>query len=135
MPTVQVRYIVHDIDAAITFYTEQLGFTLVMHPSPPFAMLTRGDLRLVLSAPNPTAGGGQAMPDGRKQEPGGWNRFAIEVADLAAMVERLRRAGARFRNEIVTGVGGRQILLEDPSGNPIELFEPLIPEARLDRPE
>jgi catechol 2,3-dioxygenase-like lactoylglutathione lyase family enzyme len=134
MATVQVRYIVHDVQAAIPFYTEQLGFKLVMHPSPPFAMLTRGDLRLVLSAPNPMGGGGQSMPDGRKQEPGGWNRFAVEVTDLAAEVERLRRAGARFRNEIVTGVGGKQILVEDPSGNPIELFEPLIPEARLDPP-
>src|SRR5690242_14728584 len=106
MATVQVRYIVHDVDAAIAFYTQQLGFRLEMHPAPPFAMLSRGDLRLVLSAPNPMGGGGQSMPDGRKPEPGGWNRFAIEVPDLAAMVERLRKAGARFRNEIVTGVGG-----------------------------
>jgi catechol 2,3-dioxygenase-like lactoylglutathione lyase family enzyme len=102
-----------------------------MHPAPAFAMLTRSDLRLVLSAPNPSAGGGQPMPDGRRQEPGGWNRFAIEVSDLAATVETLRKAGARFRNEIVTGVGGKQILVEDPSGNPIELFEPILPEARL----
>jgi catechol 2,3-dioxygenase-like lactoylglutathione lyase family enzyme len=128
---VQVRYIVNDVDAAIIFYCQQLGFKEVMHPAPTFAMLTRDDLRLVLSAPNPSAGGGQPMPDGRRQEPGGWNRFAIEVSDLAATVERLRRAGARFRNEIVTGVGGRQILVEDPSGNPIELFEPILPEARL----
>ncbi len=131
MTTVQVRYIVHDVDAAIGFYTEQLGFTLDMHPAPPFAMLSRGDLRLVLSAPNPMGGGGQAMPDGRKPEPGGWNRFAIEVEDLGATVDRLRKAGAHFRNEIVTGVGGKQILVEDPSGNPIELFEPTVPEARL----
>jgi len=129
MATVQVRYIVHDVDAAIAFYTEQLGFRLEMHPAPPFAMLSRGDLRLVLSAPNPMGGGGQSMPDGRKPEPGGWNRFAIEVPDLAAMVERLRKAGARFRNEIVTGVGGKQILVEDPSGNPIELFEPTTTSA------
>ena len=134
MATVQVRYIVHDVDAAITFYTEQLGFKLEMHPAPPFAMLSRGDLRLVLSAPNPMGGGGQPMPDGTKPEPGGWNRFAIEVPDLAAMVQRLRKAGARFRNEIVTGVGGKQILVEDPSGNPIELFQPTVPEARLGRP-
>lgn len=132
MATVQVRYIVHDVDAAITFYTEQLGFDLVMHPAPPFAMLTRGDLRLVLSAPNPSGGGGQAMPDGTVPEPGGWNRFTVEVDDLAGTVDRLRAAGARFRNDIVTGVGGKQILVEDPSGNPIELFEPLIDEARLD---
>ena len=129
MATVQVRYIVHDVDAAIAFYTQQLGFRLEMHPAPPFAMLSRGDLRLVLSAPNPMGGGGQSMPDGRKPEPGGWNRFAIEVPDLAAMVERLRKAGARFRNEIVTGVGGKQILVEDPSGNPIELFEPTTTSA------
>jgi catechol 2,3-dioxygenase-like lactoylglutathione lyase family enzyme len=131
MAAVQVRYIVNDVDEAIAFYCQKLGFAEVMHPAPSFAMLTRGDLRLVLSAPNPTAGGGQPMPDGRKQEPGGWNRFAIEVADLSAFVETLRAAGARFRNDIVTGVGGKQILVEDPSGNPIELFEPVIAEARL----
>lgn len=131
MATVQVRYIVRDVDAAIAFYTTHLGFKLEMHPAPPFAMLSRGDLRLVLSAPNPMGGGGQAMPDGTKPEPGGWNRFAVEVDDLAATVEALRRAGARFRNQIVTGVGGKQILLEDPSGNPIELFEPTVPDARL----
>ena len=131
MPTVQVRYIVHDVDAAIAFYTGQLGFNLDMHPAPVFAMLSRGDLRLVLSAPNPSGGGGQSMPDGTRPEPGGWNRFAIEVAHLGKMVETLRGAGARFRNEIVTGVGGKQIILEDPSGNPIEVFEPLIAEARL----
>jgi catechol 2,3-dioxygenase-like lactoylglutathione lyase family enzyme len=131
MATVQVRYIVYDVEAAIAFYTQRLGFELVMHPAPPFAMLSRGDLRLVLSAPNPSGGGGQSMPDGTKPEPGGWNRFAIEVDDLAATVERLRQAGAHFRNDIVTGVGGKQILLEDPSGNPIELFQPTAPEARL----
>ena len=131
MATVQVRYIVNDVDAAIAFYCQKLGFTEVMHPAPAFAMLTRGDLRLVLSAPNPAGGGGQPMPNGSKQEPGGWNRFAIEVADLSATVETLRKGGARFRNDIVTGVGGKQILVEDPSGNPIELFEPTIPEARL----
>jgi catechol 2,3-dioxygenase-like lactoylglutathione lyase family enzyme len=132
MATVQVRYIVRDVDAAIPFYTQQLGFKLDMHPAPPFAMLSRGDLRLVLSAPNAMAGGGQSMPDGTRPQPGGWNRFAIEVADLSAEVERLRRAGVRFRNEIVTGVGGKQILAEDPSGNPIELFEPIRSEARLE---
>src|SRR5215469_1979450 len=131
MATVQVRYIVNDVDAAIAFYCQHLGFKEVMHPAPAFAMLTRGDLRLVLSAPNPSAGGGQPMPDGRNQEPGGWNRFAVEVADIQATVAALRKAGARFRNDIVTGVGGKQILVEDPSGNPIELFEPTVPEARL----
>jgi catechol 2,3-dioxygenase-like lactoylglutathione lyase family enzyme len=94
-------------------------------------MLSRGDLRLVLSAPNPGPGGGQSMPDGTKPEPGGWNRFSVEVADLASTVEVLRKAGVRFRNDIVTGFGGKQILAEDPSGNPIELFEPILPEARL----
>ncbi|HYM24907.1 MAG TPA: VOC family protein [Vicinamibacterales bacterium] len=131
MSTVQVRYIVFDVDAAIAFYTQHLGFTLVMHPAPPFAMLTRGDLRLVLSAPNPAPGGGQAIPGGPAPQPGGWNRFAVEVDDLEAMVASLRRAGARFRNDIVTGVGGKQIILEDPSGNPVELFQPILPEARL----
>ncbi|HET9182605.1 MAG TPA: VOC family protein [Candidatus Angelobacter sp.] len=131
MATVQVRYIVNDVDAAIAFYCGQLGFKEVMHPAPAFAMLVRGDLRLILSAPNPAAGGGQPMPDGAQQRPGGWNRFGIEVEDLTAMVEKLRKAGVRFRNEIVTGVGVKQILVEDPSGNPIELFEPLIVEARL----
>jgi len=130
MSTVQVRYIVHDVGAAIEFYTRHLDFKLEMHPAPPFAMLSRGDLRLVLSAPNPRGGGGQPMPDGTQQSPGGWNRFSIEVADLAAIVQKLREAGARFRNEIVTGVGGKQIIVEDPSGNPIELFEPAIEEAR-----
>ena len=131
MATVQVRYIVHDVDAAIALYTERLGFKLDMHPAPPFAMLSRGDLRLVLSAPNPAPGGGQVMPDGTQPTPGGWNRFAIEVTDLTSTVAELRKAGAHFRNDIVTGVGGKQILLEDPSGNPIELFEPIRPEARL----
>jgi len=128
---VQVRYIVTDVDAAIAFYCERLGFHLDMHPAPAFAMLSRGDLRLVLSAPNPAGGGGQPMPDGTSQKPGGWNRFALEVTDLATMVESLRKVGAHFRNEIVTGVGGKQIIVDDPSGNPIELFEPIIPEAHL----
>ena len=134
MATVQVRYIVTDVDAAIAFYAGQLGFHLDMHPAPPFAMLSRGDLRLVLSAPSAMGGGGRSMPDGTKPEPGGWNRFAIEVQNLEAMVARLRKAGAHFRNEIVTGVGGKQIIVDDPSGNPIELFEPTMPEARL-KPE
>jgi catechol 2,3-dioxygenase-like lactoylglutathione lyase family enzyme len=134
MATVSVRYIVDDVDVAIAFYCERLGFTEVMHPAPTFAMLSRGDLRLVLSAPGGGPGGGQAMPDGRVPQPGGWNRFSLEVADIEAMVAELRKHGAHFRNDIVTGVGGKQILLDDPSGNPIELFEPIRPEASLDRP-
>jgi catechol 2,3-dioxygenase-like lactoylglutathione lyase family enzyme len=134
MATVSVRYIVDDVDAAIEFYCGQLGFTEVMHPAPSFAMLSRGDLRLVLSAPGGGPGGGQAMPDGSLPSPGGWNRFQLEVDDLGATVEALRHAGARFRNEIVEGVGGRQILVDDPSGNPIELFEPTREEARLRPP-
>jgi catechol 2,3-dioxygenase-like lactoylglutathione lyase family enzyme len=131
MAMVSVRYIVNDVDAAIGFYTGLLGFSMLMHPNDMFAMLTRGDLRLVLSVPGNAPGGGQAMPDGRVPEPGGWNRFSIEVPDLAATVQDLRASGATFRNEIVTGVGGKQILVEDPSGNPVELFEPTIGEARL----
>jgi len=131
MATVQVRYIVHDVDAAIAFYCQHLGFKEVMHPAPAFAMLARGDLRLALSAPNPVGGGGQSMPDGTRPQPGGWNRFSVEVDDLAAKVAELRQAGAHFRNDIVTGIGGKQILLDDPSGNPIELFQPILEEARL----
>src|ERR1041385_4716235 len=132
MATVQVRYIVNDVDVALAFYSTQLGFREVMHPAPAFAMLSRGDLRLVLSAPSPASGGGQPMQDGTPQRPGGWNRFAIQVDDLTATVETLRRAGVHFRNDIVTGVGGKQIIVEDPSGNPIELFEPTAAGARLD---
>jgi catechol 2,3-dioxygenase-like lactoylglutathione lyase family enzyme len=132
MTTVSVRYIVHDVDAAIAFYRDLLGFDLVTHPAPPFAMLTRGDLRLLLSGSGGGPGGGsQAMPDGRTPEPGGWNRFSLEVSDLPGTVEKLRAAGVSFRNDIVTGIGGNQILLDDPSGNPVELFEPTRPEARL----
>jgi catechol 2,3-dioxygenase-like lactoylglutathione lyase family enzyme len=131
MAEVSVRYIVHDVDAAIAFYCGQLGFTEVMRPAPPFAMLSRGPLRLVLSAPGGAGGGGRAMPDGTVPEPGGWNRFQLEVEDLEALVARLREAGARFRNDIVRGMGGSQILVEDPSGNPVELFEPSRDEARL----
>jgi catechol 2,3-dioxygenase-like lactoylglutathione lyase family enzyme len=130
MARVSVRYIVDDVDAAIGFYCDQLGFDEVMHPAPTFAMLARGDLRLVLSAPGGGPGGGAAMPDGTMPEPGGWNRFQLEVDDIEATVARLREHGARFRNEIITGVGGRQILVEDPAGNPIELFQPTLPEAR-----
>jgi catechol 2,3-dioxygenase-like lactoylglutathione lyase family enzyme len=131
MATVSVRYIVDDVEAAIAFYRDRLEFTEVMHPGPTFAMLTRGDLRLVLSAPGGGPGGGAPMPDGTMPRPGGWNRFAIEVADLAATVEELRATGVEFRNDIIDGVGGRQIIAEDPSGNPVELFQPTRPEARL----
>jgi catechol 2,3-dioxygenase-like lactoylglutathione lyase family enzyme len=124
MSTVTVRYIVDDVDEAIDFYCRHLGFPEEMHPAPTFAMLFRGDLRLLLSSPGGPGGGSQAMPDGRQPEPGGWNRFELEVSDLAATVEKLRNEGVRFRNDIVTGVGGKQILLDDPSGNPVELFEP-----------
>jgi catechol 2,3-dioxygenase-like lactoylglutathione lyase family enzyme len=129
--TVSVRYIVTDVAQAIAFYTDRLGFHLVMHPAPAFAMLVRGDLRLVLSAPGGGPGGGAAMPDGTLPTPGGWNRFSLQVDDLDATVDDLRAHGARFRNDIVDGVGGRQILVEDPSGNPVELFQPTIPEAEL----
>jgi catechol 2,3-dioxygenase-like lactoylglutathione lyase family enzyme len=131
MATVSVRYIVNDIDAAIGFYTTHMGFSVQMHPNDMFAMLTRGDLRLVLSVPGGGPGGGQAMPDGTTPRPGGWNRFSIEIPDLSTTVTRLRRDGVQFRNNLVTGVGGKQIIAEDPSGNPVELFEPTIPEARL----
>jgi catechol 2,3-dioxygenase-like lactoylglutathione lyase family enzyme len=131
MPTVSVRYIVDDVDAAISFYCERLGFTEVMHPAPTFAMLAREDLRLNLSAPSAVGGGGQAMADGTTPAPGGWNRFALEVADLEAEVARLRSAGVRFRSDVIVGVGGDQVLIEDPSGNPVELFCPNRPEARL----
>jgi catechol 2,3-dioxygenase-like lactoylglutathione lyase family enzyme len=132
MATVTVRYIVDDVDASIDFYCRHLGFRELMHPAPTFAALLRGDLRLVLSAPSPRGGGGQSMPDGTPPSPGGWNRFSLEISDLDAMVGSLRAAGVRFRNEIVTGVGGRQILLEDPSGNPVELFEPAPQEQVAD---
>ncbi|HEY1330601.1 MAG TPA: VOC family protein [Actinomycetota bacterium] len=131
MATVSVRYIVDDVDAAIEFYCKQLGFHEQMHPAPTFAMLSKDDLRLVLTAPGGGPGGGQAMPDGTLPAPGGWNRFQLEVADLNAKVEALRAVGAKFRNDIVVGVGGKQILVEDPSGNPVELFEPTLAEARL----
>ncbi len=120
---VAVRYIVNDIDASIEFYTKLLDFKIVMHPAPEFAILSRGSLRLLLSKPSGRGGGGQAMPDGTAQSPGGWNRFEIEVDDLESTVGRLKSTGCTFRNEIVSGVGGKQILLQDPSGNPIELFQ------------
>jgi catechol 2,3-dioxygenase-like lactoylglutathione lyase family enzyme len=123
MTPVSVRYITDDVDAAVAFYVERLGFTVEMRPGPGFAMLSRGDLRLLLNQPG-AGGAGQSLPDGRTPEPGGWNRFQIEVSNLEREVETLRAAGARFRGEIVTGQGGSQILLDDPAGNPVELFEP-----------
>jgi catechol 2,3-dioxygenase-like lactoylglutathione lyase family enzyme len=121
-PIVNVRYIVNDVDRAIDFYTQHLNFEVAMHPAPGFAALTRGNLQLLLNRPG-AGGAGQAMPDGRVPEPGGWNRIQLEVEDLAGLVEQLKQAGASLRNEIVVGNGGKQILLEDPSGNLIELFE------------
>ncbi|HEX9263139.1 MAG TPA: VOC family protein [Candidatus Binatia bacterium] len=123
MSKVNVRYIVRDVDAAIPFYTDMLGFKLEMHPAPGFASLSRGDLQLLLNRPG-AGGAGQAMPDSQVPAPGGWNRIQIEVEDLETTVDKLKNAGARFRNPIVTGNGGKQILIEDPSGNPIELFQP-----------
>lgn len=125
MSTVTVRYFVTDLDAAVAFYRDLLGFEEEMRPSPEFAMLYRGDLRLLLSVPGGQGGGGTAMPDGTLPEPGGWNRIALQVTDLPATVGELAGKGARFRNDMVTGVGVRQILVEDPSGNLTELFEPL----------
>ena len=124
MTTVNVRYIVRDVEEAIAFYTAHLGFEVQMHPAPGFARLARGDLRLLLNTVGGSGGAAQAMPDGRRPEPGGWNRIQIEVQDLPILVEQIRSAGAHFRNAIVNGNGGKQILLDDPSGNPIELFEP-----------
>jgi catechol 2,3-dioxygenase-like lactoylglutathione lyase family enzyme len=121
---VSVRYIVDDVDAAIAFYTELLGFEVVMRPAPPFAMLARGDLRLLLSQPSGQGGGGQTLADGSTPAPGGWNRFQLVVDDIEGEVERLKSAGASFRSDILIGVGGDQALLEDPSGNAIELFKP-----------
>ena len=124
MSKVNIRYIVKDVDAVIPFYTDMLGFKLDIHPAPGFASLSRGDLQLLLNRPG-AGGAGQAMPDGQVPVPGGWNRIQIEVEDIEATVEKLRRAGGRFRNDIVIGNGGKQVLIEDPSGNPIELFQPL----------
>jgi catechol 2,3-dioxygenase-like lactoylglutathione lyase family enzyme len=119
---VSVRYMVDDVDAAIDFYTRHLGFTLRMSAAPAFADVARGRLRLLLSGPRSSAG--RPMPDGTVPEPGGWNRIHLIVTDIAAEVDRLRAAGLTFRNDIVKGPGGRQILLEDPSGNVVELFQP-----------
>ena len=123
MATVTVRYITDDVDAAVAFYVERLGFDVEMRPGPGFAMLSRGDLRLLLNRPG-AGGAGQPMPDGRRPEPGGWNRIQLEVSDLEREVAALRAAGVSFRGEIVTGRGGSQILVDDPAGNPVELFQP-----------
>jgi catechol 2,3-dioxygenase-like lactoylglutathione lyase family enzyme len=119
---VSVRYMVDDVDEAVVFYTAHFGFTLRSSAAPAFADVVRGNLRLLLSGP--TSSAGRPMPDGRTPEPGGWNRIHLIVDDIAAEVGRLRAAGLTFRNDVVSGPGGRQILLEDPSGNPIELFQP-----------
>jgi catechol 2,3-dioxygenase-like lactoylglutathione lyase family enzyme len=120
--TVNVRYMVDDVDASVDFYTSHFGFTLRSSAAPAFADVVRGNLRLLLSGPSSSAG--RPMPDGRQPSPGGWNRIHLLVDDIEAEVERLRAAGLTFRNDIVTGPGGSQILLDDPSGNPIELFQP-----------
>jgi catechol 2,3-dioxygenase-like lactoylglutathione lyase family enzyme len=122
--TVSVRYIVDDVDEAIPFYTELLGFKVDMHPGPGFASLSRGDLRLLLNRPGGGGGAGQSMQDGRAPAPGGWLRFQIEVADIDATVAQLKAAGASLRSEVITGQGGKQVLVEDPCGNPVELFQP-----------
>ena len=119
---VSVRYMVDDVDASIDFYTKHLGFELLSSAPPAFADVKRGNLRLLLAGPKSSAG--RPMPDGRLPEPGGWNRIHFVVDDIGAEVDRLRAAGLSFRNEILSGPGGRQILLDDPSGNPIELFQP-----------
>jgi catechol 2,3-dioxygenase-like lactoylglutathione lyase family enzyme len=133
MASVSVRYIVDDVDDAIRFYVDHLGFTEVMHPAPTFAMLVRDDLRLALSKPGGGPGGGSSLPDGTQPTPGGWNRFAIEVDDIDRLYAELTAAGVSARSEIVDGVGGRQVIIDDPAGNPVELFQPTIAEARLDR--
>jgi catechol 2,3-dioxygenase-like lactoylglutathione lyase family enzyme len=122
MATVNVRYMVDDVEAAIAFYTTHLGFKLISKTLPAFADVSRGDLRLLLSGP--TSSAGRTMPDGRRPVPGGWNRIHLITEDLPAEVARLRAAGVRFRNDIVTGPGGSQIVFDDPAGNPIELFQP-----------
>jgi catechol 2,3-dioxygenase-like lactoylglutathione lyase family enzyme len=125
---VNVRYIVDDVDAAITFYTRHLGFDVRTSAAPAFADVTRGNLRLLLSGP--TSSAGRPMPDGTRPSAGGWNRIHLIVTDIVSEVARLREAGVSFRNDIVTGPGGRQILLEDPSGNVVELFQPADGERR-----
>jgi catechol 2,3-dioxygenase-like lactoylglutathione lyase family enzyme len=124
MNAFMVRYIVDDVDAAIAFYNKNLGFEVTAQSGPYFAILTRENMQLVLSPPKGPGGGSQPMPDGRRPEPGGWNRIIVRTSNLEDEVSTLKKAGVAFRNEIVAGPGGRQILLEDPSGNLVELFEP-----------
>jgi len=133
MATVGVRYIVDDVDAALEFYTGRLGFDEFMHPAPTFAMVSRGDLRLALSAPSSRGGGGQVLADGSVPTPGGWNRIQLEVDDVRALADELRTAGATLRSDVVEGVGGDQLIVEDPAGNPVELFQPTVDQARLQR--
>jgi catechol 2,3-dioxygenase-like lactoylglutathione lyase family enzyme len=123
MNTARVRYMVNNIDAAVSFYTKYLGFLVAQGPTPNFAILSRGNLQIVLSTPFGPAGAAKPMSDGRKAEPGGWNRIIISVEDLPAEVAKLKKAQLHFRNDIVSGPGGSEILLDDPSGNPIELFQ------------
>jgi catechol 2,3-dioxygenase-like lactoylglutathione lyase family enzyme len=132
MSGISVRYIVDDVDAAIEFYCGRLGFAEVMHPAPAFAMLQRDSMRLLLSAPNSEGGGGQRLAGGASPAPGGWNRFSLEVDDVEVERQRLRTAGATLRSDVITGVGGRQLLVQDPAGNLVELFEPTRPEAHFD---
>ena len=121
---VRVRYMVDDVTATVAFYTTQLGFKLDLQSGPYFAALSRGGVQLLISPTKGPGGASQPMPDGRKPQPGGWTRIVVNVTDLQAEVARLRKEGVKFRNEIVAGPGGREILLDDPSGNPVELFQP-----------
>jgi catechol 2,3-dioxygenase-like lactoylglutathione lyase family enzyme len=122
MESVNVRYLVDDVPAAVDFYTKTLGFTVQQDSAPAFAAVTRGPLRLLLSGPKSSAA--RPMPDGRQPEPGGWNRLQLQVDDVGREADRLRAAGVHFRNDVVTGPGGRQIVMDDPAGNPVELFTP-----------
>lgn len=124
MTQVSFRYIVDDVDEAIAFYRDLFGFEVDMHPGPGFAALSRGDLRLLLNTPTGPGGASQPMPDGRRPEPGGWSRILLEVTDLDGEVDSLRSAGAVLRSDVIEGIGGRQVIVDDPSGNAVELFEP-----------
>jgi catechol 2,3-dioxygenase-like lactoylglutathione lyase family enzyme len=130
MPSPNIRYIVEDVDAAVEFYTRHLGFHVEFRPAPGFAIVTRGDLRLALNATDGPGGASQPMDDGRRPEPGGWNRILLEVPDVERLAEKLRAAGVPLRSRIIDGIGGRQVLVDDPSGNPIELFEAKVPETK-----